>query len=149
MRIILILMIFLTFESIAVDLDKLQGTWAGHQKNGHEYFHHILEIDNKGKGFYAISIGDSYLEGWIFPVDLSGKKLVDGHVTLNLRSVNPNVNTNQVLILSPHGMYKELGVLTINLLEDGSPFHSLGWSLVKTEANLGTNGLYKFAKSAL
>ena len=149
MRKLLILVFLFSSISNASSIDKLVGTWVGHQKNGHEYFHQILELDENGKGFYAFSIGDSYLKGWVFPVNIQNENLKNGHITLNLKSIDSNVNSNHIVILAPSGMNKEIGVLTINLLEDGSPFNSIGWSLVKTDGKLGISGLYGFAKSAL
>ena len=149
MRILLILALLFSSIANASNIDKLVGTWVGHQKNGNEYFHQVLEIDENGKGFYAFSIGDSYLKGWVFPIDIHGKTLNNGHITLNLKPIDGNPNINHILVLAPSGMNKEIGVLTINLLDDGSVFNSIGWSLVKTESKLGAFGLYDFAKSAL
>jgi hypothetical protein len=149
MRIILALMFFLSFLSHSESISNLSGTWVGHQKNGSEFFHQVLELDKNGKGFYAFSIGDSYLKGWIFPVNIQENEFKDGYITLTLKSLDPKNQENYTVIISPSEMYNELSVLTIDTLDDGSPFFSIGWSLVKTDIKLGTFGLYSFAKSAL
>jgi|APSaa5957512535_1039671.scaffolds.fasta_scaffold92136_2 hypothetical protein len=140
MRLILILFISISFNVAANQ--KFSGQWEGFDSYANSYNSHILEIDDNGSGFYALSLGGSLSEEFVFPIHTDELLYSDGYYKLVV--TKPNGATITVLFAEYN--ISQINVITIVRTTKDVMVMSLSWELFKARSHTQNERLYNFAK---
>ena len=105
----------------------------------------VLEIDQYGNGFFAVSYKDDFSEHGVFSVSLEGKKSENGFFVETTLSKNERRPLKHTLILVPSDK-QYIHATSIMLTETDRPFITVQLKLEKVKKNLLNQNLYDFAK---
>ncbi|WP_076420808.1 hypothetical protein [Colwellia sp. UCD-KL20] len=141
MRLILILFISISFNSSANQ--KFSGQWEGFDPYAGSYNSHILEIDDNGSGFYALSLGGSLSEEFFFPIHMDDLQYSDGYYKLVVTKPNNDVT---ITVLFAEYSISHINVMTIVRTTKDVMVMSLSWELFKARSHTQNERLYDFAK---
>ena len=140
MRLILLLLLSISFNVKATQ--KFSGQWEGFDSYASSYNSHILEIDENGSGFYALSLGGSLSEEFVFPIGKKELLYTDGYYKLVATKSDGAIIT---VLFAEHGL-NNINVITIVRESKDVTIMSLSWELLPTHSRLQNERLYNFAK---
>ena len=144
---ITITLLILPVISLAGENVQHNGIWQGFSdQDVRGYASAVMEIDERGKGFFAYTFSFSLDEVEIIPIDLAKAKSENGFYEITARR---DEESSHVLLLQNVG--PNINLFATSIIKDNSTILGLvlSWNLIKVRERIIDQALYEHAKNNL